>query len=534
MLRPIRPRPLSERDAGALRRRRAVPALAACAALALAGCTGDSGEPTPTATSASSETPAPTTAPLVPEGLDEVLVPFYSQTINWQDCDSGQCADISAPLDWDEPDAGEIQLALKRVPASGQAEGSILINPGGPGGSGVEFVDYAVSLISPEVTERYDVVGFDPRGVGSSEAVICLDDAAKDVALSKDYDTSTPAGLAEIEADAAAYGQACLENTGRLLGNVDTQSSAKDMDLIRALVGDEQLTYLGYSYGTQLGAAYAGQFPDRVGRMVLDGGVDITLDSDSANLEQAQGFEGALRAYVEDCQGGTDCPLTGTVDEGLAQIHALVQRAFDNPLPVSSDPDRRVTQTLAFYGIAVALYDDQSWPYLTMALTQAIDSNDGQILLLLADMYNDRNADGTFSSNSGEAFRAIGCLDSRGDWDPAHMASEAAKILEVAPTLGESFTYGALGCKHWPAPVVPVDYDMAAPGAAPIVVIGTTNDPATPYEWSQSLADTLDSAVLLTWEGEGHTAYGRSNACIADAVDAYFLDGTPPAEGLVC
>lgn len=468
----------------------------------------------------------------MPEGIDEALVPFYSQQIAWQACGSRECATIEAPLDWADGTAGSTRIALERAVAEGEAQGSLLINPGGPGSSGIGFLDYGVSLISPEVREKFHVVGFDPRGVAASDGVTCLDDAAKDAALSKDY-AYTPEGLAELEADATAYGEACLENTGDLLGHVDTQSAAKDMDLIRALVGDEKLNYLGYSYGTQLGAAYAGQFPDRVGRLVLDGAVDITLDADESSLQQAQGFERALRAYVADCQENDDsCPLSGSVEDGLAQIKALVDAAYENPLP--TDSGRELTQTLTFYGIAVTLYNDSSWPMLTDALATAIELGDGSYLLYLADLYNDRNADGTFASNSSEAFRAIGCLDGRGNTDPEHMAAEAAKIIEVAPTLGQSFGYGALLCKNWPVPPAEVTYDIAAPGADPILVIGTTNDPATPYEWSEALAKTLESAVLMTWEGEGHTAYGRSNECVTDAVDQYLLEGTVPQEGLQC
>lgn len=464
-------------------------------------------------------------------GARSTLEDFYGQDLDWSSCGKFECAQVAAPIDWDDPAAGETVVALERLPTEGEATGSLLINPGGPGGSGIEFLPQAATMISESVRDEFHVVAFDPRGVGQSNAVECQDDATKDAALSRDYPT-TPEGLADFEAAQKAFGEACLERTGELLGHVDTQSAAKDMDLIRALVGDEKLNYLGYSYGTQLGAAYAGLFPQNVGRLVLDGAVDITLDDDASSLEQAKGFERALRNYVADCQGTTRCPLTGSVDDGLTQIKSLVDEALDNPLP--TDSGRRLTQTLAFYGIAVTLYDNASWRYLTDGLTQALDHNDGSMLLLLADIYNDRNADGTFSSNQNEAIQAVRCLDSRGNADPDHMAEQAQEILKVAPTLGESFGYGSLGCKNWPVPAVEINYDIAAPGADPILVIGTTADPATPYEWSQALAKTLESAVLLTWEGEGHTAYGRSNTCIADEVDAYLLSGTVPVEGTRC
>ena len=487
----------------------------------------------PGATGLPTRQPVPEPAsPQDPGGSEATLDAFYSQDLTWSECGTFECATVLAPLDWASPGSGATTVALERAPATGTSvQGSLLTNPGGPGASGIESLEYVIKPMGGKLREDFHIIGFDPRGVGQSQPVQCLDAQATDEALSKDYAT-TADGLEAMAADAKAYGEACLENTGALLGHVDTQSSARDMDLIRALVGDKKLNYLGYSYGTQLGAAYAGLFPKNVGRLVLDGALDITLDDDALSLTQAAGFEGALRNYVANCQQGRGCPLPGSVDDGLGQIKKLVDRAFDNPL--STQGERRLTSSLAFAGIAVALYDDESWSYLTQALDAALRNNDGTVLLTLADIYNDRNADGTFASNKTEAFRAIGCADARGDSDPAHMAEQAAKILKVAPTLGEPFGYGALGCKDWPTPMAAIDYDISAPGAAPIVVIGTTGDPATPYEWATALSNTLESGVLVSWEGEGHTAYGRSNDCIANAVETFFVTGTAPADGLQC
>ena len=504
-------------------------------AVALAGCTAGKEAVTvePSGTSTSAGQPG-TPSNLVPADLDPALLPFYEQRVSWEDCGDGHlCADIEIPVDWADASAGKASLAVERTQASGTKQGSLLINPGGPGASGVEFLDAALGAISPEVQEAYDVVGFDPRGVGRSSPVTCLDDAGKDQLLSTDHNLDTDKGRADFQAAWTAFGAACQANTGALLGHVDTASAARDMDLLRALLGDEKLTYLGYSYGTQLGGTYAALFPDRVGRLVLDGAVDYTLDPDKLSLDQAMGFERALRAYVTDCMAGAKCPLTGSVDDGLKQIRDLTQRAYTDPLP-TQDSGRVLTRTLAFYGIAVTLYADESWPLLTQALSMAMQRNDGSGLLSLADFYNGRGLDGTFEDNSTEAFTAVSCADGRAPTDVAHMQAERDKIVAVAPTLGDSFAWNALVCAGWPTPAAPLTADVSAPGAAPIVVIGTTNDPATPYEWSQALAKTLSSAVLLTWEGEGHTAYGRANDCIADAVDAYFLEGTVPQEGLVC
>jgi pimeloyl-ACP methyl ester carboxylesterase len=470
------------------------------------------------------------TGEAAPEGFED----FYGQGLAWEDCEGGwECTTARAPLSWADPEAGEIELALKRLPASGERIGSLLTNPGGPGASGVDFVGDAAQMIGEPVKAAYDLVGFDPRGVGQSDPVACLDDAGKDEALSTEYDVPDgEAGLEERRAGYREWAEACAENTGDLLGQVDTQSAARDMDMLRAVLGDETLAYLGYSYGTQLGATYAGLFPDKVGRLVLDGAIDVTLSSAETSEQQAVGFENALRAYVEDCQAGASCPLGGDVDEGMRQVRALLDAAKANPLPTSSD--RRLTSTLAFYGIAVTLYNDQSWPVLTQALTEALDEGTGTALLYLADFYNDRNPDGSFATNSTEAFRAVGCLDGRQDPDPATMEEQRERLETEAPTMGSFFAYGALTCADWPYPVVEQEFDVHAAGAAPIVVIGTTNDPATPYVWAEGLAKALDSAVLVTWEGEGHTAYGRSNACVGDAVDAYLVDGTVPEDGLTC
>jgi pimeloyl-ACP methyl ester carboxylesterase len=467
------------------------------------------------------------------EVVDAALQPFYDQEIAWNACDAFECAQAEVPVDYTDPAAGSIELALKRAPATGgKPIGSLLINPGGPGASGVDLVDSVVTTFGKDVLAQYDVVGFDPRGVASSNPVTCLDDAAKDALLSKDFAYSTEAGIAEATAAYTAMGAACEANTGPLLGHVDTVSAAKDMDVLRAALGDEKLTYLGYSYGTALGATYAGLFPAKVGRMVLDGALDPALSSTELGLGQAVGFEGALRAYVTDCQGGPACPLTGSVDDGLAQIKDLLDRARRSPLPTSSD--RTVTGTLAFYGIAVTLYDNESWRYLTQALTAAINDNDGTTLLQLADFYNERNADGSFASNSTEAFTAVNCLDSTSSADPAVMQAEAAQLEAAAPTVGYFFGFGGVICAGWPYPPTGTPGPITADGAPPIVVIGTTNDPATPYQWAENLANELSSGVLLTYEGEGHTAYGRSNACILDAVDAYLLEGTAPAVGTRC
>ena len=497
-------------------------ALVALVALGLTGCVAPKHQ-------ASSPTPgAPTSST-----ADPALSRFYDQVLEWTTCGDEQCADATVPLDWEEPGGGTITIALRRVPASsGSPVGSLLVNPGGPGRSAIDTVSFFRQVVSRDVLAAYDMVAFDPRGVQHSSPVTCVDPPELDAITAWVPDWSTDEGMAEAIARNGEFGEACLERTGPLLGHVDTASAARDMDVLRAALGDEALTYLGFSYGTDLGATYAALFPERVGRLVLDGALDPTLDSGQIAAGQAAGFESALRAYVTDCQAGAQCPLDGDADEGLAQIGEMFDRIRANPLPTTDG--RELTVSLAFSGVAAPLYTQSSWPLLTQALTGAIDKGDGSVLLQLADSYYGRQPGGTYTSNQNEAFSAIMCLDDRPSADPADMRADAADVQAVAPTVGEFFSYGGASCAAWPVPAVGALESYDAQGAAPILVIGTTNDPATPYAWAQSLSDLLSSAVLLTYEGEGHTAYGRSNQCVKSAVDTYLLTGEAPVDGTTC
>ncbi|WP_246280682.1 alpha/beta hydrolase [Cellulomonas humilata] len=461
------------------------------------------------------------------------LARFYGQQLEWTTCEEGECATAQVPMDYADPAGPSITLAVARLRASGgEPLGSLLLNPGGPGASAVDFLAQAATMVSEDVRLQYDLVAFDPRGVQRSTPVQCVDGPGLDTLIATDPDYSTDAGIQSVMDTYGELGAACLENTGDALGYLDTVSTARDLDVLRAALGDPTLSYLGFSYGTALGATYATLFPERVGRLVLDGALPPTLTSAEASEGQAVGFENALRAFIADCQGGSGCPLTGSVDSGLAQVRSFLDRARDNPL--STGTDRDLTSSLAFYGIALPLYSQSFWPYLSQALTAAIKQGDGSLLLQLADQYSDREPDGTYSANSIVAFGAINCLDSREPADIPTMRAEAAQIEAAAPTVGSFFAYGATLCAQWPVPPAEGLDSYTAEGAAPILVVGTTNDPATPYPWAEQLAQLLSSGVLLTFEGEGHTAYGSSNECIADAVDAYLLAGTVPAEGTRC
>lgn len=456
---------------------------------------------------------------------------YYKQKVTWAGCDDEfECATISAPMDWTDPDGESIDLAIERKKATGQRIGSLLINPGGPGSPGTDFVQWAPSIFGSSVLSSYDIVGFDPRGVGRSSAISCQDDTAWDHTISTSF-PMTEAGLSESIEASEVFSRACEAGTGPLIKSVETESAARDLDLLRAVLGDKQLHYLGFSYGTLLGSTYAALFPGNVGRMVLDGAVDPSLDGITQALQQAEGFETALRAYVVDCQNGEGCPLGSNTDAGMAMIRELLDRLSVTPMS-TSDKARPLTSKLASTGIVYPLYARSQWPVLTSALTQAINQDDGSGLLTNADAYNSRNEDGTFDGNAGQAFIAISCSDPNLAVTAEQIEARLAEFKAAAPTMYTAFVRD-LSCSGWPTPA-PSNLDFRAPGASPIVVVGTTGDPATPYSSAVALAKILESGVLLTYDGEGHTAYGASNDCLNRAVDRYLVHGIVPEDGTVC
>lgn len=510
---------------------RAVAATAMVGALTvLAACT-DEGEVTSAegTSESSSQSAAPTElTSAVPEGLET----FYDQSLAWDECDGGECATLEVPIDYQAPDDGSIELALLRVAAGGDKQGSLVVNPGGPGGSGVEYAQAAPLAFSSDVREVYDVVGFDPRGVARSAPIMCFDDEQMDDFYGSDPSPDDAAEEAEADALNEEFVEACEAAAPELLGHVSTVEAARDMDVLRAALGEEDLDYLGASYGTYLGATYASLFPENVGQFVLDGALDPTLSDQEVSLGQAGGFEESTRAYVQDCIDSGDCPLGDDVDAGMQNLVDFLAEVDENPLPVSGDSVTELTEGWALLGIIVAMYDEGAWPLLTQALQSAQDG-DGSSLMYLANFYADRNAEGVYSGNSGQAIYAVNCLD-RPSPEGAPTAEEMQpQFDEVAPVFGK-YLNGEGACGIWPETAVETIDDYSAAGAPPILVVGTTGDPATPYDWAVKLADTLDSGVLLTYEGEGHTAYGRSNSCIDDAIDGFLIDDVVPEDGLTC
>ncbi|MEQ7007656.1 alpha/beta hydrolase [Actinopolymorpha sp. B17G11] len=472
----------------------------------------------------------------VPSGVPADLMRFYEQRLDWQSCASGEsfeCATLEVPLDYAEPEGDSIELAVLRVRARDNDNrlGSLVVNPGGPGGSGIEYAAAAPFVISRPVLDRYDIVGFDPRGVGQSTPVDCVSDKEMDTYLAADGSPDTAAEQQNLLSIARRFAAGCETRSGELLPHVSTVDAARDMDILRSALGDEELTYLGKSYGTFLGATYAGLFPSRAGRLVLDGAIDPTLTARDLGLEQAKGFEVALRAFITDCVRRSGCPLGTTTEEAYRTLDDLLARTDRSPLPTGES--RQLTQALATTGIVMPLYVKEYWPRLRTALGSALDG-DGSRLLALADEYAERGPDGRYRSNSGEAILAVNCLDRPDLTSVAEARAEEPAFEKASPRFGSFILWGSLTCAEWPVKPTGKPAAIKATGTRPILVVGTTRDPATPYEWSERLAEQLDAGVLLSRDGDGHTAYMQGNTCIDRAVEAFLLDGKPPRNGTHC
>lgn len=504
----------------------ALVAVAAAVTLTLSGCVSWFLPPT-----------AGTTSTPTGEDVAADLIPFYTQVLEWKSCGNGmQCSTAKAPRDWANPATDSIELALVRQPAtSGHPMGSLLVNPGGPGGSGYDFVmdsvDYATDTT---LQSNFDIVGFDPRGVNHSTPVKCYTDPAELTSYIYDITPGVIGSDEWIAAAAAAnkkFGERCLDLTGPLLGFVDTPSAARDLDMLRAILGDKKLNYLGYSYGTLLGQVYAELFPGKTGRLVLDGAVDPAADDFEGTATQAVGFESALKAFLEDCKTAKDCPFTGSTDDSLGEIRALLDNLDASPM--TNADGRQLGSSAMFTAIILPLYNEDNWQYLRQ-LFASVFEGDASYAFQLADSYNGRNPDGTYADNQTEAFISINCLDAHGDGNVQQMRDEAAQLKQLAPVFGPQMSYGGTGCPNWPVPAKRDRTPIAAPGSADILVVGTTNDPATPYKWAQTVASTLEHGHLITYHGEGHTAYNKSNSCVNDAVDNFFVKGTVPSADPLC
>ncbi|MFD4696199.1 alpha/beta hydrolase [Streptomyces niveus] len=446
-----------------------------------------------------------------------------------------ECASMAAPLDYAKPKGATIELALIRAKTSdpGKRIGSLVFNFGGPGGSGVTGLP-SFGTDYDKLRTRYDLVSFDPRGVGRSDPVECKDDKQLDSYYATDM---TPDDAAEEKSYVNGlkwYAGGCEQKSGKALPHVGTVNAARDMELMRQVLGDDKLNYFGISYGTELGGVYAHLYPKSVGRAVFDAVVDPNQSSEQGSLGQAKGFQLALTNFAKDCVSrGDACKLPGSTPKEIENFVVQLLDQLDKK-PIAGLGDRKLTETQATNGIAQTLYSKEYWPLLEQGLDEA-DGGSGALLLVLSDAMNGRSEKGQYS-NIQAANAAVNCVDSKQRYTLAQTKAKLPEFRKVSPVFGDFLGWGLLGCSEWPVPGEWEKPDVSAPGAAPILVIGNTGDPATPYEGAQAMAKALGDGVgvELTYEGQGHGAYNAGSACVQNAVNGYLLDGKVPKAGTVC
>lgn len=487
-------------------------------------------------------------AGVVPAGLER----FYGQDLSWGGCSSFattprdqeayaepalQCSYLEVPLDYAKPNDKVIKVGLLRRPASepSQRIGSLVINPGGPGGSGMSAAaGKAADIGDNELGRRFDFVGFDPRGVGASEPKVeCRTAAERDAErlMNLNVDTS-PAGVEKTESQFKAISAGCSSRTGTdVLAHIGTREVARDLDVMRSALGDEKLTYLGYSYGTRIGTRYAEEFPGNVRAMILDGALDPAQDQVSQLIDQGRGFQQAFDAFAAWCAGRADCALGQDKNQAVNNFQALVRPLINNPVGVSDG--RKLSYTDATIGTVQALYVPQLWTPLNRGL-QELTEGRGEILMRLADLYNGRSPDGTYSTQM-DSFQAVLCVDNPAITDPNIARDIDAQYRRVAPFLdtGQPPSPALDTCAFWSVPPTGGPHEPQTTGLPQVVVISTTQDPATPYQAGVNLAEDL-KARLLTFDGTQHTAFLQGIDCVDDAGIDYLTDLKLPAEKTRC
>lgn len=476
----------------------------------------------------------PTMAVASPD--EPAMAPFYDQELTWERCAAGRCAWLTVPLDYSDPTGPTIQVRVSRAGATGtpdQRIGSLVVNPGGPGASGLDFADYLAATLAPAVTAAYDIVGFDPRGVGQSAPVSCLTGAQTTRWLRTDVTPDNAAEQATLMRRAQQLADGCLRRTPQIARHLGTDDTVRDLDVLRAVLGDDQLHLLGYSYGTYLGTRYAELFPSAVGRFVLDGAVDPSLDLMEVSAQQSDGFQLALQHFARDCTRRANCPWKGGPSTVLAGLNSLLADLDRHPLPTHRP--LRLVQSEAITAVFYSMYSPSLWPSLRVALGQAA-KGDGLALAEMAAYAADEVSPNRYATNMASAFPAIACWDSPPTPGKAELASTAASWAATArvPELARAMSWGNAPCSVWfghsDVPPAPAHSSTTAP----LLIIGGTYDPATPYRWAKALHQQLPTSTLLTYRGDGHTVYGGWSTCVDQHVDAYLLRGTLPPPGATC
>ena len=479
------------------------------------------------------------------DGRAIISAPRPGSPIQWGRCKAAssdetrlpagaECGMLSVPVDYSRPDGDVAQIAMIRFKATGAKIGSLVVNPGGPGESGVEAAASMAPTLPPSVRERFDLVGFDPRGVGNSTpAVWCNSDADNDRLRADPTVEYTPEGVAHIEKENQKFVQRCLDKMGKeFLASVGTVNVAKDLEAIRAGLGDDKLTYLGYSYGTRIGSAYAEAYPDKVRAMILDGAVDPNADQIEEEIRQAAAFQKAFDNFAADCAKGKDCPLGTDPAKAVDVYHSLVNPLVQKPAK-TKDP-RGLSYSDAIVGTILPLYSPSLWRHLTQALSE-LKNGKGDTMLAMADLYMGRDAQGHYN-NSTDVRVAVNCVDKPPITDRAKVVEEDRRSRLAAPFMsyGEFTGLAPMDtCSFWPVPATSNQHEIKVTGLPPILVVSTTNDPATPYKAGVDLADQL-GGTLVTFEGTQHTVVFQGNTCIDDIGAHYLVDVTVPPPNTRC
>jgi pimeloyl-ACP methyl ester carboxylesterase len=500
--------------------------------LGLAGCTSSGGDDTAASSSAAASSAQADAQPIDWSDCSGQIAPIIAGRPGADRALSFQCGSTTVPVSYDDPSGGTLKLFLVKATLTGQTGriGSLMINPGGPGQSATDAAIQSALTLPTDVLNRFDVVGVDPRGVGlSTPAVECISDQQKDELFAADPRATDAASLGTAFGLVDTVADGCTKKYKAALGAFDTVDTARDMDLVRQSLGDEKMTYLGYSYGTTLGSTYAELFPDRVRAMVLDGAVDPDATRQASAEAQAQAFETAFDAFAQNCTGLIGgCPVGG---DPRGFVTALLNQAAGTPIPSSrAGETRQATPGLILNGIRSALYQPTAWPQLAQALANA-SKGDAAGILTLADTYTGRNDDGTYS-NVVDANLAVNCADTDEQFTREQVSTLVTDWNGTYPLFGADAALRLYTCSPWAAPRTPLP-ERDAEGSAPILVVGTQGDPVTPLPGAVDMAKDLTSGVLLTWQGSGHTAYPR-NDCVTAAVNAYLIDLTVPTDGLTC